>query len=80
MTPKISSKALTHALVLKFLESNNYATTLESFRQEAQEVIENEEQLFEQDNEQTKKPLTAIIQEYLFNQLQSNIENMSLER
>ncbi|RIA93265.1 WD40-repeat-containing domain protein [Glomus cerebriforme] len=68
--------ALTHILVLKFLEYNNYTSTLESFRQEAKEIIENEEQ----NNEQTKQPLTAIIQEYLFNQLQSNVENMSLER
>ncbi|CAI2168793.1 751_t:CDS:2 [Funneliformis geosporum] len=73
------STTLTHALVLKFLESNNYVNTLESFRKDAQEIIENEE-LFDQDNEHTKKPLTAIIQEYLINQLQSNIENMSLER
>ncbi|CAG8691327.1 13922_t:CDS:2 [Funneliformis caledonium] len=73
------STALTHALVLKFLENNNYVKTLESFRQDAQEIIENEE-LFEQDNEYTKKPLMAIIQEYLMNQLQSNMENMSLER
>lgn len=77
MTPNSSSTTLTHILVLKFLENNNYTSTLESFRQEAKEIIENAD---EQDNEQIKEPLVAIVQEYLFNQLRSSVENMSLER
>ncbi|GBC01962.1 hypothetical protein RclHR1_00440028 [Rhizophagus clarus] len=66
---------LTHFLILKFLENNNYTSTLEAFHQKAKEIIEEE-----QNNEQINEPLTAIIQEYLFNQLQSNVENISLER
>ena len=78
MKPNSSFTALTHAFVLKFLENNNYTSTLESFRKEAKEVIGNEE-LFEQDNEQIKKQ-ESIVQEHLFNQLQSKVENMSLEK
>jgi hypothetical protein len=75
MPSNSNSLTLTHILVLKFLENNNYTSTLEAFRQEAKEIIEEEEQ----NNEQIE-PLTAIIQEYLLSQLQSNVENLSLER
>lgn len=75
MPPNSNSQALTHILVLKFLENNNYTSTLEAFCQEAKEIIEEQ-----QDNEQINEPLTAIIQDYLFNQLRSNVENISLER
>ncbi|CAB4375114.1 unnamed protein product [Rhizophagus irregularis] len=75
MFPNSNPQALTHILVLKFLENHNYTSALEAFRQEAKEIIEEE-----QDNEQINEPLTTIIQDYLFNQLRSNVENISLER
>lgn len=75
MSPNSNPQALTHILVLKFLENHNYTSALEAFRQEAKEIIDEE-----QDNEQINEPLTTIIQDYLFNQLRSNVENISLER
>jgi hypothetical protein len=71
MVPNSNFTTLTHVFVLKFLENNNYTSTLEFFRKEAKEIIENEEM----DNKQITNPV-SVIQERLLNQLQK----ISLEK
>ncbi|CAG8798140.1 13705_t:CDS:1, partial [Gigaspora margarita] len=69
-----STNPLTHALILQFLESNKYKNTLAEFRKEA--IIENNPKLFD---ELPSKSLTAIVQDYIIEDMRNNIEKMDLE-
>ncbi|CAG8527406.1 18916_t:CDS:2 [Dentiscutata erythropus] len=70
-----SANPLTHALVLQFLESNNYKNTLAEFRKEANEIIENNPKLFD---ELPSKPLTAIVQDYILEEVRNEVEKLDL--
>ncbi|RIB00522.1 WD40-repeat-containing domain protein [Gigaspora rosea] len=65
--------SLTHALILQFLESNKYKNTLAEFRKEANEIIENNPKLFDE------LPLTAIVQNYIMEEMKNDIEKIDLE-
>ncbi|CAG8781996.1 19987_t:CDS:2, partial [Gigaspora rosea] len=67
-----SANPLTHALILQFLESNKYKNTLAEFRKEANEIIENNPKLFD---ELPSKPLTAIVQDYIMEEMRNDIDD-----
>ncbi|RIB23795.1 WD40-repeat-containing domain protein [Gigaspora rosea] len=71
-----SANPLTHALILQFLESNKYKNTLAEFRKEANEIIENNPKLFD---ELPSKPLTAIVQDYIMEEMRNDVEKIDLE-
>ncbi|CAG8819008.1 7389_t:CDS:1, partial [Racocetra fulgida] len=72
-----SANPFTHALILQFLESNNYKNTLAEFRKEANEIIENNPELF---NELPSKPLTAIVQDHITEEVRKEVEKLDLDK
>ncbi|RHZ90005.1 hypothetical protein Glove_9g145 [Diversispora epigaea] len=65
-----------HLLVLKFLETNKYYNALKEFRKEANQIIEENSEMF--DNSSTK-PLLAIVQDHLVDELKKGVENWNLD-
>ncbi|CAG8831387.1 12160_t:CDS:1, partial [Racocetra persica] len=75
-----SANPFTHALILQFLESNNYKNTLAEFRKEANEIIEiieNNPELFD---ELPSKPLTAIVQDHITEEVRKEVEKLDLNK
>lgn len=68
--------AIAHALVLKFLESNKYYNTLKEFRKEANQIIEGNDEVL--GDLSSIKPLSAVVQDYLMDELKKNLENWNL--
>ncbi|CAG8847930.1 43092_t:CDS:2, partial [Gigaspora margarita] len=71
-----SANPLTHALILQFLESNKYMNTLAEFRKESDEIIENNPKLFD---ELPSKPLIAIVQNFILEEMKNYVEKIDLE-
>ena len=65
--------SLTHALFLQFLESNKYKNTLAEFCKEANKIIKNNPKLFDE------LPLTAIVQNYIIEEMKNDVEKIDLE-